>query len=268
MWQSGQNDGMYADDFDSGTVAEIAQWLREAGRVVVFTGAGISTASGIPDFRGPQGLWTQNPLAEKTSTLSWYLRDEEVRKVAWEGRLRNFGRDKKPNDGHRELLRILEAGTLSCVITQNVDGLHQESGIPEDLVYEVHGTLKFGRCWDCDDRRPMGEYIERVRNGDPDPKCELCGGIVKSDAILFEQALVPEVIGGALAAAESCDLLLAVGSTLAVSPANQAVPRARAGGAKVVIINGESTEMDRFAHAILTGDITAALKAVMGAAYG
>ena len=263
-----QNVGMFAAEFPEETVREIGGWLREAQRVVVFTGAGISTASGIPDFRGPNGLWTTNPLAEKTSTLSYYLNDPEVRKAAWEGRLRTWGSERTPNDGHRALLRILEAGKLSCVITQNVDGLHQESGIPDELVYELHGTLKFARCWSCNDRRPMPEFIDRVRNGEEDPHCELCGGIVKSDAILFEQSLVPEVLDGAMRAAGEADLLLAVGSTLGVSPANNAVPRARAGGGRVVIINGEPTEMDRFAHAFLMGDITAALQAVVATAWG
>lgn len=259
---------MYAEHFPEETVARVGEWLRTAKRVVVFTGAGISTSSGIPDFRGPNGLWKQNPLAEKTSTLSYYLNDPEVRKVAWEGRLRNWGHERTPNDGHRALLRILEAGTLSCVITQNVDGLHQSSGIPGALVHELHGTLKFGLCWSCNDRRPMSEFIDRVRNGEEDPHCELCGGIVKSDVVLFEQSLDPQVLGAAMTAAGEADLLLAIGSTLGVSPANNAVPRARAGGGKVVIINGGPTEMDRYADAFLEGDITAALQAVTRAAWG
>ena len=157
-------------------------------------------------------------------------------------------------------------GKLSAVITQNVDGLHQDSGIDEDKVVEMHGTLKFARCWNCNDRRPMGEFIARVRAGDPDPHCELCGGIVKSDAILFEQALVPEVIERAMREADECDLLIAVGSTLAVSPANGVVPRARATGAKVVIINGQGTEMDRFADVLLIASITPALQAIVASA--
>lgn len=247
-------------------IAQTAEWLREARRVVVFTGAGISTDSGIPDFRGPNGLWTRNPLAEKTSTLSHYLNNPEVRKVAWEGRVRNFNGTAKPNDGHKAIVDIQQMGKLSVVVTQNVDGLHQDAGIDLDKVVEVHGTIKFGRCWDCDDRRPMGEYIERVIAGDPDPHCELCGGIVKSDAILFEQALVPEVIDRAFTEAESCDLLLAVGSSLSVSPANGVVPRARSGGARVVIINGEPTAMDRMAHALLVGSITPTLREIVSRA--
>jgi len=233
-----------------------AQWLMEAERIVAFTGAGISTASGIPDFRGPNGLWAKNPLAERTSTLSYYLNDPEVRKVAWQGREKTFDGSAKPNDGHYALVSIQNAGKLSAVVTQNVDGLHQDSGIHEHNVLEVHGTIKFGRCWDCKDRRPMGEFIARVRAGDPDPHCEKCGGIVKSDAVLFEQSLDPDVMNRSFAEAEQCDVLLAIGSTLGVIPAAYVVERARAAGKKVVIVNGAATERDHFAHLFLKGDIS------------
>lgn len=257
---------MYENNLPQDSIDAIGAMLRGARRVVVFTGAGISTESGIPDFRGPTGLWTTNPLAEKTSTLSHYLNDPEVRKVAWAGRERNFDGSKEPNAGHRAIVEIQKMGKLAAVVTQNVDGLHQDSGIDEDKVVEVHGTLKFGRCWECDDRRPMAEFIARVRAGDPDPHCELCGGIVKSDAILFEQALVPEVIDRALREAEESDLLIAVGSSLGVRPANGVVPRARATGSKVVIVNGQNTEMDHYADILLLGSITPALQGIVAAA--
>lgn len=233
-----------------------AQWLMEANRIVAFTGAGISTASGIPDFRGPNGLWARNPLAERTSTLSYYLNDPEVRKVAWEGREKTFDGSAKPNDGHYALVAIQQAGKLSAVVTQNVDGLHQDSGIHEHNVLEVHGTIKYGRCWGCNDRRPMGEFIARVRAGDPDPHCELCGGIVKSDAVLFEQALPQDVLQRSFSEAVECDVLLAIGTTLGVIPAAYVVDRARDAGKKVVIVNGGPTERDHFASLILQGDIT------------
>jgi NAD-dependent deacetylase len=257
---------MYADEFPDELLADVAERVRHASRIVVFTGAGISTDSGIPDFRGPNGLWTKNPLAEKTSTLSHYLGNPEVRKVAWQGRAETFDGRAKPNDGHRALTRLQDGGKLSAIVTQNVDGLHQEAGVDPGKVVEVHGTITFGRCWDCNDRRPMAEFIARVRAGEEDPPCHLCGGIVKSDVILFEQALVPEVIERAFTEAETCDLLLAVGSTLQVSPANGVVPRARAAGADVVIINGEATAMDRLAHVVLRGSITPALLAITGRA--
>ena len=244
----------------------VSQWLKDAERIVVFTGAGISTDSGIPDFRGPNGLWVRNPFAEKTSTLSYYLNDPEVRKVAWEGRVRNFNGTAQPNEGHRALVHVQDAGKLSAVITQNVDGLHQDSGIEPAKVVEVHGTIKFGRCWECKDRRPMKYFIDRVIAGEEDPHCEVCGGIVKSDAILFEQALVPEVINKAFDEAGRCDVLLAVGSTLAVGPANQVVPRAKAAGAKVVIVNGDVTHMDGYAHMLLRGSISPILQALVAGA--
>ena len=233
-----------------------AQWLQEATRIVAFTGAGISTDSGIPDFRGPNGLWVKNPLAEKTSTLSYYLNDPEVRKVAWEGRERTFDGSAKPNDGHFALVALQRAGKLCAVVTQNVDGLHQDSGIHEHKVLEVHGTIKYGRCWSCKDRRPMSEFIARVRAGDPDPHCELCGGIVKSDAVLFEQSLDQDILGRSFAEAEECDVLLAIGTTLGVIPAAYVVDRARDAGKKIIIVNGGPTERDRFADVILQGDIT------------
>ncbi len=251
--ECGDMKDIFPSDDDMNTVA---QWMKEASKIVAFTGAGISTDSGIPDFRGPNGLWTTNPLAEKTSTLSYYLNDPEVRKVAWQGRERTFDGSAKPNAGHHALVAIQNAGKLSAVVTQNVDGLHQDAGIHDDHVLEVHGTIKFGRCWSCDDRRPMGEFIARVRAGDPDPHCELCGGIVKSDAILFEQALNPEVIERSFREAEECDLMLAIGSTLAVTPAAYVVDRARASDSRVVIINGGPTERDHYAHLILAGGIS------------
>ena len=247
-------------------MATAVEWLREAGRITVFTGAGISTDSGIPDFRGPNGLWTTNPLAEKTSTLGYYLRDPEVRKVAWQGRLRNFSGDRQPNDGHRAIARIEKSGRLHAVVTQNVDGLHQLGGVSESKVWEVHGTVRYGRCFECRDRRPLSEFLDRVRAGEEDPPCELCGGIVKTDVVLFQEPLVPEVIDGALNAGEECDLLLAIGSTLSVTPAAYVVDRARAAGRRIVIINGDPTERDAYASLILRGSITPILTALVDGA--
>ena len=257
---------MYEENLPDDVVAAVGALLHAARRVVVFTGAGISTDSGIPDFRGPNGVWTKDPLAERTSNIHHYLNDPEVRKVAWRGRVRNWGRELEPNGGHLAVAEIHRMGKLHAVVTQNVDGLHQRAGVPGELVWELHGTVVTGHCWDCGDRRPMGEYIQRARSGEEDPRCELCGGIVKSDTILFGEALVQEVIEGAFMAAETCDLMLAVGSTLGVAPANQAVYRARAAGAHVVIVNGGPTEMDHMAHTVLQASITPALQAIVRAA--
>lgn len=264
--QNGRMDDLTESETNAPTeedLATVAGWMRDAGRITVFTGAGISTDSGIPDFRGPNGLWTKNPLAEKTSTLSHYIGNPEVRKVAWKGRLENFNGDRMPNDGHRAITRIEKAGKLHALVTQNVDGLHQLGGVSEELMYEVHGTVRYGRCFECRDRRPLSEFLDRVRAGEEDPACELCGGIVKTDVVLFQEALVPEVIGGALEAGEDCDLLLAIGSTLSVTPAAYVVDRARANGRRVVIINRDATERDMYADIILRGSITPILTSLV-----
>ncbi|TVR27624.1 MAG: NAD-dependent deacetylase [Ilumatobacter sp.] len=230
-------------------------WLAEARRVTVLTGAGISTDSGIPDFRGPNGLWTKNPAAEKASTLQHYLADPELRKVAWQNRLTTPAWTAEPNTGHLALVELERRDRLHAVVTQNIDGLHQRAGHEPDRVIEVHGTVWFTRCWDCTDRRPMAETLDRVRAGEDDPPCLVCGGILKSDTISFGQALVPEVIDRALRVSEECDVLLAVGSTLSVFPAANCVPRAKAAGARIVIVNGDETAMDRYADALLLGRI-------------
>jgi NAD-dependent deacetylase len=244
----------------------------------VLTGAGISTDSGIPDFRGPNGLWTRNPLAEKASTLQHYLADPEVRRAAWQNRVANPAWEAQPNAGHRALVELERSGRLHALVTQNIDELHQRAGHDPAKVIEVHGTMWWSRCWTCGDRRPMAETLERVRAGDPDPSCLEChaagridgpgDGILKSDTISFGQALVPEVIDAALRAADECDLLLAVGSTLSVFPAANVVPRAKAAGARVVIVNGEPTRMDRYADALLLGQISELLPALVADAAG
>jgi len=235
-----------------------------ARRIVVLTGAGISTDSGIPDYRGPQGVWTLDPKAEKISSLQHYLADPEVRHLAWQRRLHSPAWTAEPNVAHRAIVGLDERGVLLSVITQNIDGLHQRSGLDPQKVVEVHGTIHFSVCWSCGDRRPMLETLERVRAGDPDPSCHICSGILKSDTISFGQSLVEEVIERAMCDAEQSDLLIAVGSTLSVFPAANAVPRAKAGGAKVIIVNGESTGMDRYADHVLLGRIADVLPVLLG----
>lgn len=237
--------------------------IAAAQRIVVFTGAGISTDSGIPDFRGPNGLWTRNPAAEKAATLQNYLADPDVRAVAWQNRLSTPAWTAEPNAGHAAIVELERQDRVHAIVTQNIDGLHQKAGNDPDKVVEVHGTVWFTRCWDCSDRRPMEESLDRVRNGDPDPSCVECGGIVKSDTISFGQALVPEVIDRALRVSDECDLLLAIGSTLSVFPAANCVPRAKAAGARVIIVNGDETAMDRFADVHLLGRIGEILPALV-----
>ena len=236
--------------------------VDEARRIVVLTGAGISTDSGIPDYRGPQGVWTLDPKAEKISSLQHYLADPEVRRLAWQRRLQSPAWTAEPNIGHFSIVELDKRGTLVSVITQNIDGLHQTSGLDPSKVVEVHGTIHFSVCWSCGDRRPMQLTLERVRAGDPDPSCELCSGILKSDTISFGQSLVEHVIERAMSDAENCDLLLAVGSTLSVFPAANVVPRAKASGAQVIIVNGVATGMDRYADFVVLGQIAEILPAI------
>lgn len=242
---------------------EARGWVQAASRVTVLTGAGISTDSGIPDFRGPNGVWTKNPAAEKTATLQNYLADPEVRRAAWQTRMHSPAWDAKPNAGHAAIVELERQGKLVAVVTQNVDELHQRAGNDPAKVIEVHGTMRWTRCWECGDRRSMDEMLERVRAGEADPPCAVCGGIVKSDTISFGQSLVPEVIDAAAEAAQSCDVLIAAGSTLSVFPAANLVPLAKSNGARVIIVNAESTGMDRIADAVLLGQLGELLPALV-----
>jgi NAD-dependent protein deacetylase/lipoamidase len=247
-------------------VKQARKWISEATRITVFTGAGISTDSGIPDFRGPNGLWTKNPAAEKASTLQSYLADVTVRRWAWQNRLHSAAWDAEPNLGHLAIYELELHGRLRAVVTQNIDELHQRAGHQPENVIEVHGTMRWSRCWKCNDRRPMPEALDRVRAGEDDPGCLVCGGVLKSDTVSFGQPLVPEVIDAAMRAAEECDVLLAVGSTLSVFPAANVVPWAKAHGARIVIVNGEPTGMDRLADALLLGSLGELLPALINVA--
>jgi NAD-dependent deacetylase len=237
-------------------VDRVAQKLADAHRIVVLTGAGISTDSGIPDYRGPNGLWTKNPLAEKTSTLSHYLNDPAVRQFAWQTRVNSPAWTAEPNAGHLALVELERRGNLHTLVTQNIDELHQRAGSEPDKIVEVHGTMRRYHCWTCHDEGPMEVMLERVRAGEDDPACSLCGGVVKSATISFGQSLVPEVIARALQAAEEADVLLAVGTSLKVYPVKNMIPRAKAAGAAIVIVNGEPTAMDHLADHVLTGSVS------------
>ena len=247
-----------------GDLADAAAWIDAAGAVTVLTGAGISTDSGIPDFRGPNGIWTKNPAAERASRLSAYLGDPEVRRAAWRARLDHRAWSAEPNAGHAALVHLERRGKLHTLVTQNTDGLHQIAGSDPAKVVEIHGTMRAVRCWECGETAPMQRALDRVRAGEDDPPCRSCGGILKSDTILFEESLRPDVLARAEAAAEAADVLLAIGTTLAVYPAAALVPVARRAGAKVVIVNAEPTDLDHLAHAVLRGPIGELLPPLVG----
>jgi NAD-dependent deacetylase len=247
-------------------IAQVADLLRAARRVVVLTGAGISTDSGIPDFRGPQGLWTKNPGAEKLSSLQHYMQDPDVRRRAWQARLGHEAWQAKPNAGHLALVELEVRGRLDTLITQNIDGLHQRAGNSAERIVEIHGTIHEVVCMSCADRRPMQSALSRVRNGEEDPPCLRCGGILKSATISFGQSLVAADLRRAEVAARGCDLLLAIGSSLSVFPVAGVVPVAKQSGAHVVIMNGVATDMDRVADVALHGQLGALLPRVVAEA--
>jgi len=247
-------------------IEEARSFIDAAKRVVVLTGAGISTDSGIPDFRGPQGLWTRNPLAEKMSNIHYYLADREVRKLSWQNRMASSAWTAKPNAGHLALVQLEKRKKLHALITQNIDELHQQAGNSRDLVIEVHGSMRRFMCWGCGMRGPMQRVLDRVRAGEEDPQCRDCGGILKSDTISFGQQLVPEVIDQAMRVAGEADAFVAVGTTLQVYPVAGAVDIARAAGAKVIIVNAQPTPYDEVADAVLPGSISEVLPAILGSA--
>jgi NAD-dependent deacetylase len=249
-------------------IDDVRRRIEAAARVVVLTGAGISTESGIPDFRGPRGVWTRNPAAEKQSTIQHYLADVDVRKAAWRARVDSPAWTAAPNAGHRALVTLERRGKLHALVTQNIDELHQRAGSSPEKVVEVHGSMRRVMCWECGRRAPMEEALARVRAGEEDPHCPVCGGIQKSDTISFGQALVPAVIERALLAAGEADLLLAVGTTLQVQPVAGMVPIAARAGAQIVIVNDQPTAMDALAAVVVRAPIGSVLTAICAVPSG
>jgi NAD-dependent deacetylase len=243
-------------------LSEVTAWINSAKRIVALTGAGISTESGIPDFRGPQGVWTKNPKAEKLSNIHAYMSDPEVRRLAWQSRLDHPAWKAGPNNGHLALVDLEHRGALLAVVTQNIDGLHQRAGNSAGTVIEVHGTMHEVVCMKCNWRGPMQATLDRVRAGDEDPPCVRCGGILKSATISFGQSLVPDVIARAMRAVEQADILLTIGTSLQVYPVAAAVPMAKAAGTRVVILNAEPTPFDDLADAVIRGPIGEILPAL------
>ena len=254
---------MLFDDSQPVLIEQARQLVLQASRITVLTGAGISTDSGIPDFRGPQGVWTRNPKAERTSSLQHYLRDPEVREIAWQTRLHSPAWDAQPNVGHRALVDLERRGHLRTLVTQNIDGLHQRAGNDPSMIIEVHGTMHRALCWNCRNEWPMAVFVDRVRGGEVDPACPDCGGIVKSATISFGQSLVEADLQRAMDAAADCDLLLCVGTTLSVGPVNQMVPVAARAGIAVVVVNADPTEMDRLATVVVRGRIGEVLPTIL-----
>jgi NAD-dependent deacetylase len=235
-----------------------------ADRITVLTGAGISTGSGIPDFRGPQGLWTKNPAAEAMFDIDSYLSDPDIRVLAWQQRLHNPTWTAGPNAGHLALVELEHQGRLRGLVTQNVDGLHQKAGTSPALVHEIHGTIWFVDCLNCGRQIPMADVIPRLVAGEKDPACLDCGGILKSATISFGQSLDQAVLDASVEAARECDLFVAIGTSLQVYPAAGLCDVALGSGARLVIVNAEPTPYDELAASIHAGPIEQVLPKLFG----
>lgn len=239
------------------TIKQLQTWIEGTRRCVVFTGAGISTESGIPDFRSPGGLWTKyRPI-----DFGDFVASEEMRCEAWK---RRFAMDDvlssaKPNVGHRVIASLVARQHVAHVITQNIDELHQRSGVPDAQVIELHGSTMYAKCLACDLRHELSELRPRFAQSGIAPRCQQCGGIVKTATISFGQSMPIHEMRRAQQAAESCDLMIALGSSLVVYPAAGVPLHAKRRGARLVIINREPTDLDREADLVIHGEIGATL---------
>lgn len=232
-------------------------------RITVLTGAGVSTDSGIPDFRGPQGVWTRNPGAEKLFTIDSYLADPDVRRRSWLARRANPAWGAEPNEAHHALVALERRGALRALVTQNIDRLHQRAGSSPDLVLELHGNMVEARCTVCGARSTTAEALERLDAGEDDPGCLTCGGILKTATVMFGESLDPRVLGAAVEAASDCDWFVAVGTSLTVHPAAGLCDVAATAGARIAIVNAEPTPYDDLADRIVREPIGAALPALL-----
>ncbi|MFF8424267.1 NAD-dependent deacetylase [Streptomyces sp. NPDC016566] len=232
--------------------------------VAVLSGAGISTDSGIPDYRGPNGLWRRDPEAEKLVTYEYYMRDPEIRRRSWQMRRKNRTLQAEPNAAHLAIAELERSGVPVRVITQNVDGLHQLAGLPARKVLELHGTARSVVCTKCHARGPMEDALARVEAGEEDPPCLECGGILKSATVMFGQRLDPVVLGEALAITNACQVFIAVGTSLHVQPAAGLAGVAADHGARLVIVNAEPTPYDELADELVREPIGTALPALLG----
>ncbi|MEV5013272.1 SIR2 family NAD-dependent protein deacylase [Streptomyces sp. NPDC053780] len=227
--------------------------------VAVLSGAGVSTDSGIPDYRGPNGLWRRDPEAEKLVTYEYYMGDPEIRRRSWLMRRANRTLGAEPNAAHRAVAELERSGVPVRVITQNVDGLHQRAGLSARKVLELHGTALSYVCTGCRVRGPMADALARVDAGEDDPPCLECGGILKSATVMFGERLDPVVMGEALAISKACQVFVAVGTSLQVQPAAGLAGVAADHGARLVIVNAEPTPYDDMADEVVREPIGTAL---------
>ncbi|GHH85620.1 NAD-dependent protein deacetylase 2 [Streptomyces sulfonofaciens] len=227
--------------------------------LAILSGAGISTDSGIPDYRGPNGLWRQDPEAEKLVTYQYYMADPDIRRRSWQMRRRNRTLQAKPNAAHRAVAELERSGAPVRVITQNVDGLHQSAGMPPRKVLELHGSARSVVCTRCHARGPMADALARVEAGEDDPPCRECGGILKSATVMFGEQLDPVLLGEAVAVTRASQVFIAVGSSLQVQPAAGLAGLAADHGARLIIVNAEPTPYDDRADEVVRQPIGTAL---------
>ena len=249
---------------DRDAVARARAVLVPLDAIAVLTGAGISTDSGIPDFRGPNGVWTKNPEAERRSSIDDYLADPDVRRAAWRVRVDSEMWGARPNPGHEAVVDLERQGRLHTLVTQNIDGLHADAGTSPERLVEVHGTVRETQCLECGARGPMAATLDRVRAGEEDPPCLVCGGLLKSATISFGQALVEDDLRRAEVAALHADALVAAGTSLVVYPVAAMVPIALERDIPVVIVNAEPTPFDDEATVVVRGSTSDALPLLFG----
>ncbi|MEW2296457.1 Sir2 family NAD-dependent protein deacetylase [Streptomyces sp. NPDC006743] len=231
--------------------------------VALLSGAGVSTDSGIPDYRGPNGLWRKDPEAEKLVTYAYYMGDPEIRRRSWRMRRENRTLGAEPNAAHRAVAELERSGVPVRVITQNVDGLHQLAGMPARKVVELHGTVRDFVCTECHARGPMEDALARVEAGEDDPPCRRCGGILKSATVMFGERLDAVVLGEAVAIAKACQVFIAVGTSLQVHPAAGLARVAADHGARLVVVNAEPTPYDDIADEVIREPIGTSLPALL-----
>lgn len=244
-----------------------AERLSAARRVTVLTGAGMSTDSGVPDFRGPQGQWTRDPAAQQLSDIASYEADAKIRRRVWHDHLQTAASPPQPNAAHHALGELERAGRLVALVTQNVDGLHQAAGSNPDTVIEIHGQIRQAACLRCGQRQRIGAVLERVRAGDDDPRCDSCSGLLKAATVSFGQSLPPDDLHRAQQAAADCDLLLAAGTSLVVSPVAALPQMALEAGAGLVILNAQATPYDAEADAVVREPLGEVLPRLVAAVF-
>jgi NAD-dependent protein deacetylase/lipoamidase len=243
-------------------LSEAIKLLAESNRIVGFTGAGISTESGIPDFRSPSGIWANNRMIE----YSEFISSRPGRIEYWRQKVTMWPemRDAQPNAGHLAFAELEGRGKLRAMITQNIDGLHQRAGNSSDLVIELHGNTTVAICLSCGDRIAMDEIVKRVEEGDPAPECEMCGGLLKPATVSFGQAMPAREVELAVKACHDCDVFLAVGSSLVVYPAAALPEMAKQNGATLIIINRTPTPLDGIADLVINEEIGKTLPKLVG----